>query len=361
MATEIVQLRHPDEFPPDVALLFEEGQRDSIALGSRWFRNFIDTVAQDEVQVCFHVLRRDGHALVALPVLERRAALHRGVEALGNYYTALYAPLVHREATAQDVAELLREVRRSHAPMASLRLQPMDPQSRAWQVLLPALRLASLRPFTFFCFQNFFLRAPPDWASFLAQRNSKMRSNIKRMEKKLAQEGGRVEIVVDPTECERGIDAYLQVYERSWKRDEPYPRFMPGLIRHAAEEGWLRLGLAWLDGRPIAAQVWLVANRKADIYKVAYDEAFKEYSPGTVLTAHLMQHVIEHDGVAEVDFLIGDDAYKKNWMSDCRERWGVIAYNPATPAGAFGAAREALARMLKPAWLRLRGLRPIAR
>ena len=118
---------------------------------------------------------------------------------------------------------------------------------------------------------------------------------------------------------------------------------MATLITQASKSGWLRLGIAWLDRKPIAAQVWIVANGKADIYKVAYDEAFKDYSPGTVLTARLLQHVIERDGVHEVDYLIGDDPYKKTWMSDRRERWGVVAYNPATLAGALGARGRAWA------------------
>jgi hypothetical protein len=241
--------------------------------------------------------------------------------------------------------------------MASLRLQPMDPQSRSYQVLLPALRLAGLVPFEFYCFGNWFLHPPRDWPAFLAGRDSKVRSTIKRKDKKLAQDGGSVEIIVDRADLERAIEAYERVYRASWKQQEPYPRFMPGLISQAAESGWLRLGIVWLKGEPVAAQVWIVANGKAEIYKLAYDEAFKDYSPGTVLTARLMQHVIERDGVSEIDYLVGDDAYKKDWMSDRRERWGIVAYNPTTVAGAFGALREALGRLLKKVWLRLQALR----
>jgi CelD/BcsL family acetyltransferase involved in cellulose biosynthesis len=72
-----------------------------------------------------------------------------------------------------------------------------------------------------------------------------------------------------------------------------------------------------------------------------------------LLTALLMEHVIEVDKVAEVDYLIGDDPYKKTWMSHRRERWGVIAYNPRSLAGLAGWTREALARLVKSAGARL--------
>ena len=71
-----------------------------------------------------------------------------------------------------------------------------------------------------------------------------------------------------------------------------------------------------------------MANGKADIYKVAYDERYKAYTPDALLTAMLMQHVIETDAVTKVDYLQGDDPYKKTWMGERQERWGIVAYNP---------------------------------
>jgi CelD/BcsL family acetyltransferase involved in cellulose biosynthesis len=359
MSSEVLVYRHPEEFPDDVAQLFSRGERDSFAFGSAWFRNFIQSAVRGDEAVRFYVLRREGRSVAALPVLVKKGPMpgHHAVEALGNFYTALYAPLIDPQLDAEGLAPLIRAVRRMNSPMASLRLQPMDPQARSYRILLPALRLAGLLPFEFYCFGNWYLRAPQDWAAFLTGRSSKMRSNIKRMEKKLTEDGGSVEIVVDGAQHQRAIETYERVYGVSWKQQEPYPDFMPGLITHAAEGGWLRLGIVWLKSQPIAVQVWIVANGKADIYKVAYDEAFKEYSPGTVLTARLMQHVIERDGVSEVDYLIGDDPYKKNWMSDRRERWGIIAYNPATVAGVVGALREGVGRFLKRLWRRAQPLR----
>jgi len=119
-------------------------------------------------------------------------------------------------------------------------------------------------------------------------------------------------------------------------------------MRTCANRGWLRLGIAWLDGKAIAAQFWIVAHGKASIYKLAYDEAFKAYGSGTLLTAMLMAHVIEKDHVAEIDYLIGDDPYKKTWMSLRRERWGLVAYNPKSILGIVGMSKEVFGRTLKP-------------
>ena len=75
-----------------------------------------------------------------------------------------------------------------------------------------------------------------------------------------------------------------------------------------------------------------------------------------MLTAKLMEHVMQSDVVHEVDYLIGDDAYKKIWMSDRRERFGVVAYNAWTVAGALGAIVEFTGRQAKACMRRARAL-----
>jgi CelD/BcsL family acetyltransferase involved in cellulose biosynthesis len=169
------------------------------------------------------------------------------------------------------------------------------------------------------------------------------------MSRRFARDGGRLEVISGGDRVAAGIGAYQQVYSASWKKAEPYPEFVAGLITTCADKGWLRLGLAWLGEKVIAAQLWIVAEGRAEIYKLAYDQACSRYSPGSLLTAHLMQQVLSVDGVSEVDYLTGDDGYKSAWMSQRRERFGLVAYNPRTLGGAAGMAREVAGRL----WRRL--------
>ena len=66
-----------------------------------------------------------------------------------------------------------------------------------------------------------------------------------------------------------------------------------------------------------------------------------------MLTAHLLRQAIDGDRVGEVDFLIGDDAYKKKWMTHRRERWGIVAYDPRTLMGSALLLREVFSRSMK--------------
>lgn len=73
----------------------------------------------------------------------------------------------------------------------------------------------------------------------------------------------------------------------------------------------------------------------------------KRWSAGSVLTAALMRHVMEVDQAREVDNLTGDDTYKRESMSQRRERWGLVAFDWRTPGGLWAGAKHWLGKVIK--------------
>ena len=341
---------HPDQLPADVQTLFADASSEYIEFGAAWYKNLVNTVFAKHPGVQIYVARSGGKPVVALAVLLQKAKLSNRVEALGNFYTALYSPAVDGSAQLSDMVLLLQTLKKNHAPVASMWFSPMDPKSPNFVLLRDGLTSAGFLPFEFFCFGNWFLTVKGNWETYLMERTGTLRSTIKHMTKKFLADGGKVEIISDSTDVERALTAYEQVYAASWKSAEPFPNFIQGLARVSAAQGWLRLGIAWLENKPIAAQIWIIANGKSNIYKLAYDKNYKSYAPGTLLTTVLMQHSFEVDKVSKVDYLMGDDPYKKTWMSERQERWGIVAYNPRTVAGAMLWIKEISGRTLKP-WL----------
>ncbi|MBV8036901.1 GNAT family N-acetyltransferase [Roseateles sp.] len=344
---------HVHELPADVIALMNQAEQRHVEFGADWHANLMDSVYAHERrthEVRIHVLRRQGRVLAVLPIVAQTGALGREVSALSNFYTAIYAPVLDPDIEAEDLLPLTRVLRRGGARAAAYRFSPMDPTSREFALLKRALTLAGLNTYTYFAFGNWYEPVRQSWADYLKERSGQVRSTIKRNSKKFAAEGGRLEIVRGGDELEAGLAAYQAVYAQSWKVPEPYPDFVPGLIRLCARRGWLRLGLAWLGDKPVAAQIWIVAHGRADIYKLAYDEAHKALAPGTLLTALLMEQAIDVDRVHEIDYMIGDDAYKATWMSQRRERFGLVAYDPLTLRGLLGLARQAVGEAWR--WLR---------
>ena len=327
--------------------------RESFEYSAGWFSLLQEQIYPQDAGVRFYFTARGRSPATILPLRFTAKGQTRTIEGLSNFYTSLYAPLETEASTPFILREMLATATRDHAGAHVMRFAPMDPEAPAYRDLIDGLQAIGWIPFRYFCFGNWFLRTPETWEGYLKKRSGNLRSAIKRSSRKFLTAGGTLEIVTTPDTLEPAIDAFQEVYIASWKGAEPYPEFVPTLIRRLAEAGMLRLGIAYLEGRPIAAQLWIVGSDKASIYKVAYHEEFASYSPGTVLTAHLMQHVIEQDHVSEVDFLIGDDSYKQIWMSHRRERWGIIAYNPRTLIGFGLFLKEVVARTTRS--LRLRG------
>lgn len=337
-----------DKLPEDVRQLFTQAESQDVEFGLDWYKNLAKTVYQNDGGVRIYVLRENGIPVAAMPVHTIETVLGRQIQSLSNFYTTLYAPIIGAGLSAVALAEFISALRRALSPVVSFRFDLMDPLTPSFVILKQALRMAGFSPYDYFCTGNWYLPVQCQWKEYLHERDGLLRSTIKRMTKKIATAGGTMELISEVRDVERGLADYQKVYANSWKTPEPYLDFIPGLLQTCAKRGWLRLGIARIGNKPIAAQIWIVANGKASIYKLAYDQAFKAQAPGTLLTAMLMEHALDVDRVTEVDYLIGDDNYKKNWMSHRRERWGIIAYNAKTIGGAIGLCKEIGGRWLKP-------------
>jgi Acetyltransferase (GNAT) domain len=347
---------HPRDLPHDARALLDVAESMHVEFGADWFANLVDTVFGDDSahhQVKIWVLRRQGRVLAVLPAVLQIDATGRHVHALTSFYTALFAPALAPDLEAEDLLPLTRTLREASSA-ATYRFAPMSPADPSFDLLKRALQMVGLSVHEYFAFGNWYEPVSQNWREYLQSRGGQLRSTIKRMGKKFAAEGGRLEIITGGVDLEAGLAAYQAVYAQSWKLPEPYPDFVPGMVRTCARRGWLRLGVAWLGDKPVAAQIWIVANRRADIYKLAFDEAHKGLAPGTLLTALLMERALDVDGVAEIDYLIGDDPYKATWMSHRRERYGLVAYDPRTLRGRLGMVRQAFGRL----WRLLRPSRP---
>jgi hypothetical protein len=182
-----------------------------------------------------------------------------------------------------------------------------------------------------------------DFASYLSARPSVLQNTWRR--KGAALQKSHRTAFETAFDVEGFIRVYDEVYARSWKEPEPFPDFMPALLRVAAELGALRHGVLMADEKPIAAQFWIVWQGHAIIFKLAYDKDWSKFSPGTLLTMHMVKEVLERDRVRELNFGRGDDDYKKLWMSERRERWGIEAVNPRSAAGFARALKLSAARI----------------
>jgi hypothetical protein len=347
-----------EDLPEETQRLFDAAGADCIFYGMPWFKTFAKYALDPNDSVRIYSANGGDSTSpdqTILPTVHRAADSGffkaRKLSSLSSYYTSLYGP-IGNDFTKRGAEALARALAEEYPRWDEVELRPLDVDAPAFPALVEGLEKAGFIVQTYFCFGNWYLDVKGrSFTQYVETLPSVLKNTLGRKKKKLEKSGrAQIEIVTGGEGLESAIATYNSVYLASWKESEPYPQFVPEFIRNCAAIGTLRLGVVRVDGEPAAAQFWIVHNGKALIYKLAYDERFADLSVGTILTATLMQHVIDVDRVVQVDYLTGDDAYKKDWMSGRRERWGILALNPRTLRGALAIARHVGGRAIKRAF-----------
>lgn len=327
--------------------LFDTAGNQNPFSSSAWILHFLKNIAETDWTFFVPESRTDGESVMLL--YSERKAPHRRM-ALTNYYASLYSPMIS-SARNKNIAlsQLIHQLARSKPGCAVINFSPLDQEAFDGISLRRAFSEYGWYTRKYFCFGNWYLPcAGLTFEEYMSQRprqmyNTWVRKSIK-FEKK---QGARLQIITDLSDTAMAMEIYHNIYSKSWKKPEPYPDFVTDWAKICAENGWLRLGIAWVDDVPIAVQFWFTVNGRAYIFKLAYDEEYSKWSAGTILSAHMIKYSLEKDRVIEIDYLTGDDNYKRSWMTHRRERVGVLACNLRSPRGLAIAATEFMGELSK--------------
>jgi hypothetical protein len=182
--------------------------------------------------------------------------------------------------------------------------------------------------------------AGQDSAGYWARRPSRLRNTAARKARAAAL-GIRIHTRFDAT----AWADYELVYRESWKPEEGCPAFLRALAEQEGAAGTLRLGLAYQGDRPVAAQFWVSEGGTATIHKLAHVEDAQALSPGTLLGQAMFRHALDVDRVSAIDFGLGDEPYKADWVDRRDVMHRLVAYDLRSPRG-LGLAAAATARAL---------------
>ena len=260
---------------------------------------------------CFLAVASDATRIVALPLRETAF----GYEQLGDWYSFFVRPV--GDGDGDLLAALAGSLRRP------LRLRPMpETDARAMAQALRAqgwLGAVSACDFNYHC-----AITSSSFEEWWSTRPGALRETVRRRSR-----DGRVAIQIASEFSAEAWSDYEAVYARSWKPAEGSPAFLRRFAQAEAQAGALRLGIARIDGVPVAAQLWTIEGGTAWIHKLAHDEAHKARSPGTLLSHAMFAHAIDADKVRRIDFGTGGDAYKRDWMDSVRTRYVLEFHRPS--------------------------------
>ena len=262
-------------------------------------------------------------------------------KALASWYTLSFRPVFTGDPNdATKFALLLATARRLTKRLSTIKLSPM-PQHDA-KIVAKAFDRARWMPFVREATANWTVETDGmSFADYWAQRPGELRSTVKRKAVKY-----EIETQIFTTFDTEAWASYETIYSASWKPEEGSTEFLRDMALNESAVGALRIGVATISGEAVAAQLWTVENGRAIIHKLAYLESAAAQSPGSVLTAAMFEHVIDKDRARIVDFGLGDDRYKADWMDRREPLYTVELFNPRRPAGLWGAIKTWLTTLV---------------
>ena len=338
--------KNPDfrRLPPGLATVFDRSCLASFFALPQWYDLLARFGVPSGTEIRVYTDERPG-SIVSVPLQVSAEEGRRCLASLANFYSVEHGVIAAPDADLNcGLAAILSEIRADRPRWDCLRLAELDPRDATYGALLRMLRRAGLFvECTAGAATWFETTDRMTFADYLARCPSQLRGTWRRKHRSVTA-AGRLSAAFfsDASGIEPAIADYQMIYAASWKPPEAFPRFIPALIRLAAELGALRLGIYYIDGVPAAAQFWIVWGGRAVIYKLAHDQQFDRLSLGTLLTMEMIERVLTQDRPYEINLGRGDDPYKRLWLPKRRERWGITAANPRTIRGLrFGFEREA--------------------
>jgi CelD/BcsL family acetyltransferase involved in cellulose biosynthesis len=156
------------------------------------------------------------------------------------------------------------------------------------------------------------MKFPNGLEDFLMSLERSQRSKLRRKYKKvLAHFDQRLEIrtVNSVEELERAIPDFEEIAAKTEKRKLGFGFFdtleIGQELTQAAENGWLRAFVVYLEGKPAAFWIGTLYNRCLQADYVGYDPVWSEYSPGIFLFLSVL-NMLQSEDIETIDFGRGD-------------------------------------------------------
>ena len=336
------------EMPGDVRQHFSYPTQPNFFLSFDWFFLLFETSLSQTVTPHIYVVSDErGTPVGALFCCVAQQGLVRRLLSLTNFYTMGFSLCLTQGGTDMRavVRELVSYIAAERPRWHLVLWKLMRTDTAIVRYVSEQLSESGFSSYQFFQYENWYFEAGgSNFQTYFSERPPSLRKNIIRREKNLGKmHPFEIKVVGHNSDrLEEMARDFIAVYNRSWRQAEPFPNFIPMLTTVCARLGILRLGILYVEGKPAAGQLWITSERKAIIYKVAYDEQFRNLGVGAILSKEMFRIALDEDHVEEIDYGVGSEPYKKDWMSSVRKIEGIEAFNRKTLVGLFLSSKEAL-------------------
>ncbi len=197
-------------------------------------------------------------------------------------------------------------------------LDAMPVECPIMEALTRVLAARGSAPCVFDRFQRSMLVSELDGKHYLERALSgSSRKKLRQHRRRLAEQGTLTSrIISEPEAVSRALESFLTIEAAGWKGRHgtavlcrpAHAAFMRGAVGALAARGAAWAQSLELDGRPISVQIIVRSGPAAFTWKTAYDEAFRDFSPGMLLFEDYTAALLADRSIAVVDSCTHDES-----------------------------------------------------
>ncbi|MDO6425509.1 GNAT family N-acetyltransferase [Thalassotalea sp. 1_MG-2023] len=269
-----------------------------------------------------HTLWCDEQLVAALPLYQERGFL--GAKVLKNlisFYSTEVSFLVNKDypQSGQLLYDHIINANRWHL----IELGPIVSERLSFHYLNTVVAQQT----------NWFIHDIDSEDTYFSTRPSRLKNTLKRKNKQLVKHNFRFQIADDPTSVKQMFTDYQAIYQQSWKGQEYSDDFILAACLNAQAEQKLCFATLYIDEIPAASQIWFTQENQVSIFKLAYDPQFSSLSVGSLLSEYMTKHVLNHYGMRHIEFGMGNERYKQDWMNEKQHRYCYLVFNTKSIIG----------------------------
>lgn len=302
---------------------------------SEWWRHFSPILRQNYPAAQLHivcVLGSGGEIIGIAPFYEAERCefpfIGKSLRLIGEVVEGDLS-----RGMTEEPAVLLRKNREEEAVAAMLAYLTKSDFARWNHFFLPFLSAKTVRlarPFLKTYGNNQgpqIVRLPKTWADYRNSLSRSMRDNLAYYPKRLAKHGHswNIKRIDDPDQITEAADLLVALHRRRAAAPRGCPhidhipaevnvQFLKSILRRLTETHHAFITVLEVNGKPVAAQMFLQDSGTLTVYYSGYDITWYDYSPLTLLLEEVIRQGIK-EGIHTLNFLRGELPWKTRWRA----------------------------------------------
>ena len=178
-------------------------------------------------------------------------------------------------------------------------------------------------------------------------RSKNLKRNITKKINKMNRDNidWRFRILSTPEEIHNGVEEYGKLESSGWKADigtavnisNSKGQFYVEMLTLFANRKSARIFQLLFNQKVVASALTIQGDGMVVILKIAYDEIFKDYSPGMIMYYELHKHFFDASGVNSIEYYGKATQRMQQWAVDIREIYHLNYYrSPLIKQAIFG-------------------------